>query len=132
MAEPYPAGLLESLGQLAGTVLEIVQTRIELFSNEVEEEAWQVWQKLVLILAAVVCFGLAALMFSALLVLLFWESHPIAALVGLGCLYLVAGVLLVRAVGARMRKRSPVFSNSLAELAKDREYLEQRRERTPG
>lgn len=132
MAEPNPGGLLESLRRLAGTLVAIVQTRLELLSNEVEEEAWRMGQLFALALAAMVCFGVAALVFAALVVVLFWDSHPLAALTGLGCLYLALGVLAVLAMRARLRARSGLFASSLAELAKDRQHLEPPHERAPG
>lgn len=132
MAETRPGGLLVSLRRLADTFVAIVQTRLELLSNEVEEEAWRIWQTAVLTLVALACFGMSALVFTALVVVLLWDSHPVAALTGLGCLYLVLGMLAVLSLRARRRTRSRFFSASLVELAKDRQHLEPAREQTPG
>jgi uncharacterized membrane protein YqjE len=129
MAEPNPGKLLESLGRLIGTAVAIVQTRLELVSNEVEEELARGWQVLVLLLMALVFFGMAILVFTALVAVLFWNDHPAAVLAILGCLYLALGVTVVLAIRAKLQERSRLFSTSLAELAKDRELLEPAGER---
>lgn len=114
---------MASLRRLAGTLAAIVQTRIELLSVEVEDQVLRVWQ-LVLLAAAVLLFsGLALIFFSAWLVALFWETHPVAALGGLTIAYLCAAVFAAQVFRYRRRTRPKLFAASLAELARDREHL---------
>jgi uncharacterized membrane protein YqjE len=131
MAAASQGGLIESLRHLAATLLDIIQTRLQLLSNEIEEEALRASQMLLLVLGAMVCFAMAALMFSALVVVLLWDTHPLAALTALGVLYFVLGMGAVVAMRAKLRERSGLFSASLAEVAKDRVHVENR-ERAPG
>jgi uncharacterized membrane protein YqjE len=131
MAAASQGGLIESLRHLAATLLDIIQTRLQLLSNEIEEEALRASQMLLLVLGAIVCFAMAALMFSALVVVLLWDTHPLAALTALGVLYFVLGMGAVVAMRAKLRERSGLFSASLAEVAKDRVHVENR-ERAPG
>jgi uncharacterized membrane protein YqjE len=123
MAETHPGGVMDSVRRLSGTLLELVRARLDLLSNEVEERTLLAWQVFVLALVAMVCFGLAALVFTAVVVLL-WDSHPLAALAGMGCLYLILGTLAAFAIRGKMHTRPKLFSTSLAELTKDREQLE--------
>ena len=129
MAETHPGGLMESLRRLSGILVEIVRTRLELLSNEVEERTLLAWQVFVLALVAMVCFGLAALVFGAVVVVVFWDSHPLAALAGMGCLYLILGTLAAFAIRGKMHTRPRLFSTSIAELTRDREQLEPGHER---
>jgi uncharacterized membrane protein YqjE len=132
MSEPNPGRLIESLRRLAGTAADIVQTRLALLSNEVEEEALRVWQVFLLALGAMVFFGLATLVYTALVVVLFWDGHPAAVLAVLGSAYLALGVMAVLGIRAKLRSRTKLFSTSLAELGKDREQLEPAGERASG
>jgi uncharacterized membrane protein YqjE len=113
------SGLLASLRRLLATLVGIVETRIELLSVEIEEQALLFWQLLLLAAAILVFSGLALLAFSAWLLLLFWDSHALAALAGLTLVYLAAA--LTALLGFRARPR--LFATSLAELARDRVHL---------
>jgi uncharacterized membrane protein YqjE len=130
MAETHSGGLGESTRGLARTLVALIRTRLELLSNEAEEGALHAWQVFVLALAAMVCFGMGALAFSALVVALFWDSYPLWALAGVGCVYLILGMAAAFAIRRKMRARPRLFSVSLAELAKDGAQLEPAREQT--
>lgn len=112
-----------SLRRLAGTLVVIVQTRIELLSVEIEEQVLQIWQLMLLAAAVLLFSGLTLLCFSAWLVILLWDSHPAAALGGLTIVYLVVAALAWQVLRARRRARPRFFEASLAELVRDREHL---------
>ena len=130
MAETHSGGLGKSVRGLAGTLVAVIRTRLELLSNEAEEGALQAWQVFVLALAAMVCFGMAALAFTVLVVAVFWDSHPLSVLGAIGCVYLILGMGAAFAIRRKMHTRPRLFSISLAELAKDRAQLEPGREQT--
>jgi uncharacterized membrane protein YqjE len=113
-------GLMESLKRLAGTSLAIFQTRLELLSNEVEEERLRIEQMLLYGSIALFFFGLAIMLVTAFIVVLFWDSQRLLVLGCLAVLYFVAGLLVWNALLRVAREKSRLFSASLAELASDR------------
>jgi len=116
-------GLMESLKRLADTLLAIFKTRLELLSNEMEEERLRVEQILLYGSVALFFFGLAIMLLTVFIVVLFWDSHRLQVLGGLAALFFVAGLLVWNALRRVARKKSRLFSASLAELADDRDQL---------
>jgi|SRR5450756_606105 uncharacterized membrane protein YqjE len=116
-------GLMESLERLAGTVLAIFQTRLELLSNEMEEERVRIEQMLLYGSVALYFFGLAIMLLTAFIVVLFWDSHRLLVLGGFTALFFVAGLLVLNELRRVAREKSKLFSASLAELADDRDRL---------
>jgi len=116
-------GLMESLKRMAGTLLVILQTRLELLSNEMEEERLRIGQMLLYGSVALLFFGLAIMLLTAFFAVLFWDSHRLLVLGGFTVLYFVAGLLAWNALCRAAREKSKLFSDSLAELADDRSWL---------
>jgi uncharacterized membrane protein YqjE len=116
-------GLMESLKRLADTLLAIFQTRLELLSNEMEEERVRIEQMLLYGSVALFFFGLAIMLLTAFIVVLFWDSHRLLVLGVFAALYFVAGLLAWNALRRVAREKSKLFSASLAELADDRDRL---------
>lgn len=117
------SGLMESLKRLVGTLLAIFQTRLELLANEMEEERLRVEQMLLYGSVALFFFGLAIMLLTVFIVVLFWDSHRLLVLGGLAALFFIAGLLVWNALRRVARKKSKLFSASLAELADDRDQL---------
>ncbi len=116
-------GLMESLKRLAGTLLAIIQTRLELLSNEMEEERVRIEQMLLYGSVALFFFGLAIMLLTVFFVVLFWDSHRMLVLGVFTALYFVAGLLVLNELRRVVRGKSKLFSASLAELADDRDRL---------
>ena len=126
--EPQPApsgGLSGALTQLAASILALVQTRLELVTLEFEEERERTKQLLALIVVAAVFLSFALIALSALVVALFWDTHPIAALVCVTLFYAAVGAGALLALRSRMRGRP--FDATLSELEKDAAWLRGRR-----
>jgi uncharacterized membrane protein YqjE len=123
MAE-QSAGLMESLKRLVSTLASIVSTRLELLANELQEERLRLTQMLVFALIALFCFGMSILLLTGFIVVLFWDDHRVAALGGLGALFLALGMLMAILLRNKVHARPKLFSASMAELAKDREHLD--------
>jgi uncharacterized membrane protein YqjE len=119
-------GLMESLKRLTGTLLAIFQTRLELLSNEMAEERVRIEQMLLYGSVALFFFGLAVMLLTAFIVVLFWDSQRLLVLGGFAALYFVAGLLVLNALRRVAREKSKLFSASLAELADDRDRLDPR------
>jgi uncharacterized membrane protein YqjE len=120
---PEPAGLMESLKRMAGTLLATIQTRLELLSSEFEEERWNIQLMLLYGSIALFFFGLAILLLTIFIVVLLWDSYRLPVLGGFIDLYLVAGLLAWNALRRVAREKSKLFSASLAALSDDRDQL---------
>ncbi len=118
------AGLLDSVKRLASTLIAIISTRLELLANELQEERLHLTQMFFLSLIALFCFGMALLLLTIFITVLFWDDHRIAVLGGLCALFFVSGILIALRLRSKAQSRPRLFSASLAELAKDREQLE--------
>ena len=117
------AGLMDSLKRLLVTLSDIVSTRLKLLSNELQEERLYWMRMLLLGVVALFCMGVAVLLLTAFIVVLFWDDHRLAVLAGLSGLFFVLGALLVVMTRRISRDKSRLFSASLAELSKDRDQL---------
>jgi len=116
-------GLFDSLKTLAGSVVGIVHTRLQLLSTDIAEERAHLTNLLVLGLVALFCLGVGVVLLAILIAVVFWESHRLAALGGLTAFFLIAGAGLVWLAMRRSRTRPRLFEASLAELSKDRQQL---------
>ena len=114
---------MESLKRMTGTLLDILQTRLDLLSNEMEEERLRIGQMLLYGSIALFFFGLTIMLLTVFFVVLFWDEHRLLVLAGFTALYFVAGLLVWSALRRVSREKSKLFSASLAELADDRDRL---------
>lgn len=120
------AGILQSLRNLAATLVELLRTRFELLATELEEERVRLLQLLFWAAAALFFFGVGILLLVVLLVAVFWDSHRILAIVVLATVFLAGGVGLAIGVRNRMQVRPRLFSASLEELERDKDQLRPR------
>ena len=129
MSERTPVeskGLLESLTTLAGTLVAIAHTRLDLLSADLEEERAHLLSLLVLTLAALFCLGIGVVLATILLVLAFWDTHRLLALGALAGFYLVIGMGVWAFALHKARTKPRLFAASLSELFKDRLQLTSR------
>lgn len=119
-------GLLASLKRLACTLLATAQTRLELLSNEIEAERLCIKQMLLYGSVALFFFGLAIMLVTVFIVVLFWDSHRLLVLGSLAALFFAIGILLWNVLCRVAREKSKLFSTSLSELAKDQDRLRPR------
>ena len=108
---------------MAGTLLAIFQTRLELLSVEVEEERLNIKQMLLYASIALFFFALATIMLTAFVVVVFWDGYRLQVLAGFIGLYFVAGAMAWNALQRVANRKSQLFSASLAAMADDRDQL---------
>lgn len=113
-------GLMASLRQLLGTLLEILQVRLDLISTEFELEKRRWFDALWLTALAFVCIALGLVMLCGTLMLLFWEGYRLAAAAGLTVLFLGTGALVLAQARRRLQQPGGMFSASVRELQRDR------------
>ena len=119
-------GLLESLTILAGTLVAIAHTRLDLLSADLEEERAHLFSLLALTLAALFCLGIGVVLATILLVVAFWDTHRLLALGALAGFYLVIGMGVWAFALHKARTKPRLFAASLSELFKDRQQLTSR------
>src|SRR5487761_2072052 len=117
------SGLMESSKRVVGTLLAIFQTRLELLSNEIEEERLRVRQMLFYGSVALFFFGLSIMLMTVFVVVVFWDSYRLSVLGGLTALFFLAGLLVFKSLCNLSLERTKLFSSSLAELEDDRARL---------
>lgn len=116
-------GLLDSVKVLAGTLLAIGQTRLELLSNDLEEERAWLTSMLIWTLVALFCAALAVVLATLLIVVIFWDSYRLLALSVMIGIFILGAVFAWRTLCNMTRSKPRLFSASLGELGKDREQL---------
>lgn len=117
------SGLLGSIKRLLSTLTAVASTRLELLANELHEERLHLEQMLLYFFSALFCLGMGIMLLTVFIVVLFWDTHRLAVLGGVSAVFLLFGVLLAQKLQKIAQIKSRLFSESLAELAKDREQL---------
>ena len=123
MADSSSPGLRVSLRRLGVTALGALHTRLSLAGIEIEEEIQRLVGMLVLSVAALLLAALGILLFSLLMVVLFWDSYRVSAIVAMGALYVVVAALLGLRVRQMLASRPPLLAATLSELERDRDAL---------
>jgi uncharacterized membrane protein YqjE len=119
-------GLLASLTGLAGTLVAIAHTRLDILSADLEEERAQLFSLLVMVLAALFCLGIGVVLATILLVIAFWDTHRLLALGVLVGSFLAVGMVLSVFALHKARNKPRLFATSLSELFKDQQQLNSR------
>jgi uncharacterized membrane protein YqjE len=120
----HSEGLLESLRNLARTFLAIVQTRLEIFASEIDEQRALLARIAVLAAVAAFCLGLAVILLVLFVVVLFWDADRLLAIGVLAGVLAAGGITALIMLQAAVRRRPKLLSATLAELRKDRAKLE--------
>lgn len=107
---------------IAATLVEMGNTRLELLGNEIETEKWRALRLLLLTQALIFCLGLGALLVLMLIVMLWWDQR-IVVLALLAFLFLGLAGFLYAAVQRSMQRPDPIFAASLTELQEDLRQL---------
>ena len=121
--ESRSRGMFDSLRRLGDSVLTLVHRRLELASLELQEEKYRLID-LLLRAAALVVFGILTLVSAtALVVVIFWERSPVAALAIVTGLYALVALLVAFSIRSRLKHSPPPLSDTITELKKDRAWL---------
>lgn len=119
----HTAGLLDSLRNLARTFIAILQTRIELFASDIDEQRARLAR--IAVLAAIVAFflGLAVILLVFFLVVLFWDTDRLLVIGALCGVFAAAGIAACLMLRSAIAQRPRFLSATLAELRKDEARL---------
>jgi uncharacterized membrane protein YqjE len=117
-------GLLDSLTVLAGSLVSIARTRLELLSIDLEEDRIHLLSVVLLSLAALFSLVVGVVLVAILLVVIFWESHRLLVLGSLAGFFLVTGLVACGFAVRKTKTKPRLFTASLLELFKDSQQLD--------
>lgn len=116
-------GLLDSLRELAGTVVAAAQTRLDLLSADTQEAGWRVAAILLYAVVALFCLFVGTVLLALLAIVAFWDRSPALAVGILSGLFLVGGGICA-VVARRYARTGPrLFATTIDALAQDRAAL---------
>jgi uncharacterized membrane protein YqjE len=118
-----PVRLVASLKGLAGTVLTLLQVRLELLSVEAQGEVARVVGLLLFGLAALILLALGLGFLAIFITVALWDTQRLLALAVFATLFLSLGGVAAWLAYQRARRGSALFAASLAELRQDRDQL---------
>jgi uncharacterized membrane protein YqjE len=116
-------GFTDSVARLVATFIAVLQTRAELATIEIEEEALRYFTYLMMALAAMFFAGVAILLAILLIVALFWDEHRVGVLLTLIALFLIASGAIGLKLRDRYRRKPSLLGHTLVELSRDVEAL---------
>jgi uncharacterized membrane protein YqjE len=121
---PGPAaGLRGALARAGAATIELVRTRIELAALEFTEERERAKRAIVLAVVGGVFLGFAVMSASALVVVVFWDTHRVLAIAGVTAFHALVGGAALGRLRAAQRSAPQPFAATLAELERDRDWL---------
>lgn len=115
--------IVTSISRLVGTLIDLLQTRLELATVELKEGTLRLFSYLLLALVALFCLAMTLLLGTLLVVVIFWDTHRIPALIALMAAFGVTGILIGLGIRNNYRRQPKILSYTLLELHKDIERL---------
>lgn len=116
-------GLAASLRRLAATAVAVVETRLELLVTELEEERVHLVRLALAGALFLFCLATGMVLLTLFLVVLFWDTHRLAALGIATGAFLASALIVGLYVRARLSRRGGLLSATRGELRKDLERL---------
>ena len=114
---------MDSLRGLAGSFIALVRTRVELAVLELREEGERRKDMVLLAAVAGAFLAMAAMVFAFFVVVVFWDTHRVAAAGAMTALYSAIGLGALWRLSRLRAEAPPPFEATLAELARDVEAL---------
>ena len=121
----HAEGLLDSLRNLARTFIAILQTRLEIFASELDEQRELLARIALLAAVAAFCLALAVILLVLFIVVLFWDTNRLLAIGALAGVFSAGGVISLLMLRIAVKQRPKLLAATLAELRKDRSKLEE-------
>jgi uncharacterized membrane protein YqjE len=120
MPAPAPNGFLGSLRQLGDGLLAALESRVQLFATELQEEKFRLLQSFIWISAAIFVGAMALTLASVTLVYALQENARLVALGGLTLVYTAACVAIIILFRRHLSRQPRPFADTLRELEADR------------
>jgi uncharacterized membrane protein YqjE len=122
---PTP-GLIDSLRRLLSTLVLLLQTRVELLATEIEEELLRLARLLLWSAAGLLCAAFGLLWAAITVLILLWDSHRVAAALGIAVVFTGAALVSAWVVRRGLRQRPPLLAATREELRRDSAMLDER------
>lgn len=119
----------DSLARFSASVLETVQTRLELFSLETEARLQAYIRYLLCSLIAILFASVGLMLLLLLVIAYYWDTHRLLAIGCMAGAFLGFSLCLFAWVKNSLAKQPPFFALSSAELVRDVEQLRAAAER---
>ena len=111
--------LLQSATRLGGTLLAVVQTRVELLTTEISEDVERGVRILLWSLVAVLAAVLGLLLAGVTLIIVYWDTHRIGAAIGVTVAFMVVSVAAAWVARVRLHEKPKLLDASRSELKRD-------------
>ncbi|SDV50144.1 phage holin family protein [Chitinasiproducens palmae] len=121
MSSGNPPGPIDSISRLAQSFSALVQTRLEIFSIELAEEKDRLLRSILAGLTALLFAGATLIAFTALIVVLCWDSYRWQSIAVLTVLYALITVWLGLSVRNGIRQAPRAFDATIREFENDRD-----------
>lgn len=115
--------ILETVGRIGGTLLDMVRTRLELAALEIEEETQRIVGYFVMALVALILFGIAMVLLAFTIILVFWDTHRLAAAAGLVVVFGGGAMIAFYKLKSGFSSRPRFMEATVAELNKDLNFI---------
>jgi len=111
--------LLRSATRLGGTLLAMLQTRVELLTTEISEDVERGVRVLMWGMVAVIAAVLSLLLAGVTLIIYYWDTHRMAAAIGVTAAFLVLSAAAAWVARARLHEKPKMLDASRTELRRD-------------
>lgn len=111
--------LLRSVTRLCGTLLAMLQTRVELLTTEISEDVERGVRVLLWGLVAVLAAVLGLTLAGVTLIVYYWDTHRLAAAVGVTAALLALSAVAAWIARARLHEKPKLLDASRTELSRD-------------
>jgi uncharacterized membrane protein YqjE len=122
-AAPSP-GIFQSLRRILDTSFGALQNRVELFAVELKEEKQNLLTLVIWITIALFLAMMAVIVITGTVILMFDGERRLYVAAGFAVFYLVAALAAIFKVKSRLHETSLPFSDTIDEMRKDREWLQ--------
>jgi uncharacterized membrane protein YqjE len=119
-------GLFDTCRRLLDSALALAHNRLEVFSVELQEEKVRLLGLLFRAAMVAVLGFMTLIAGTALVVVWFWDTSPVAVLAILTLAYGLTAAGIGYGLKQRLHRGPPPFADTLAEFKKDREWLGKR------
>ena len=123
--EQGAGGLANSVRRIGGSLLGLMETRIELFALEFQEEKLRAFRLMAWFALAVALGAASVLVTVGALGLYLWQTAGYAGLIGLAIATLGAGGAILWSIHRRILHRASPFTETISEFRKDAACLRQ-------
>ena len=111
--------ILKNISSMASSLLAIFQTRIELFTVELQEEVQRLLSYFILAVIALFCIAITFALGVFLIIVLCWDGYRIVAICGLMAFFALAALVICLGIRNSFRNKPKMLAHTRSEIEKD-------------